>query len=217
MMGTDHLLAEARSELMKHENKVESLNTCISELQQQAYAQRLEMEDAHHGYEESRREQVRLQEELVMKEKALRDGQIRTVNELGELKRALDMRVDEFSVQNLRESHDTIHFPDRRVAREVNCMSYSGEFQDIELLWKSSRVPSQPAVVPTLRSIWSRDRRMPLDTWNLSDTQGKVLWQSTSYVRFVTDTFRGILHSATPSATGAIPVQVSTGRPVPER
>ena len=31
----DHLLAQARSELMKPEYKVESLNTCISELQQQ--------------------------------------------------------------------------------------------------------------------------------------------------------------------------------------
>ena len=30
-------------------SKVESLNSCIDELQQQAYAQRLEMEDAHHG------------------------------------------------------------------------------------------------------------------------------------------------------------------------
>ena len=34
----DHLLAEARSELMKQEHKVESLNTCISELQQQTYS-----------------------------------------------------------------------------------------------------------------------------------------------------------------------------------
>ena len=45
----DHLPAEARSEIMKQEYKVESLNTCIHELQQQAYAQRLELEDAHHG------------------------------------------------------------------------------------------------------------------------------------------------------------------------
>ena len=66
----DHLLAEARSELMKQEYKVESLNTCIGELKQQTYAQRLELEDAHHGYSESLREQVRLQEELVMKEKS---------------------------------------------------------------------------------------------------------------------------------------------------
>ena len=54
---------------MKQEHMVESLSNCISELQQQAYAQRLDMESAHHGYVESRREQVRLQEELVMVEK----------------------------------------------------------------------------------------------------------------------------------------------------
>ena len=59
--GRDHFLAEARSELMKQEYKVESLDTCMSELQQQTYAQRLELEDAHHGYVESRREQVRPQ------------------------------------------------------------------------------------------------------------------------------------------------------------
>ena len=72
----DHLLAEARSELMKQEHKVESLNTCISELQQQTYAQRLELEDAHFGYAESRREQIRRQEEKVMQEKAVRDSRI---------------------------------------------------------------------------------------------------------------------------------------------
>ena len=57
------MLAQARSELMKQECKVESLNTCVSELQQQTYAQRLELENAHPGYEESRREQVRLHQE----------------------------------------------------------------------------------------------------------------------------------------------------------
>ena len=54
----DHLLIQARSELMKQEHKVESFNNCINELQQQAHAQRLELEDAHHGYVESRREQI---------------------------------------------------------------------------------------------------------------------------------------------------------------
>ena len=58
-----HLLAGAISELVKQEYKVETLNTCIGELQQQTCAQRLELEDAHHGYVESRREQVRLQED----------------------------------------------------------------------------------------------------------------------------------------------------------
>ena len=35
---------------MKLEHKVESLNNCINVLQQQAYAQRLELENVHHGY-----------------------------------------------------------------------------------------------------------------------------------------------------------------------
>ena len=54
---------------MKQEYKVESLSICIGELQQQTYAQRLELEDAHFGYAESRREQVRQQEELLLKER----------------------------------------------------------------------------------------------------------------------------------------------------
>ena len=73
METENHLLAEARSDYMKQEYNVESLNTCIRELQQQSFAQRVELEDAHLGYVESRREQVRLQEEKGMKEKTLRD------------------------------------------------------------------------------------------------------------------------------------------------
>ena len=68
----DHVLSQARSELMKQEHQVGSLNCCIDELQQKAYAQGLELQDAHHGYVESRREQVRLQEESSLKERALR-------------------------------------------------------------------------------------------------------------------------------------------------
>ena len=55
---------------MKQEHHVGSLNNCIDELQQQAYAQRLELEDTHHGFFESRREQFRLQDEISMKEKS---------------------------------------------------------------------------------------------------------------------------------------------------
>ena len=40
--------------------------------------------------------------------KALRDTQIRSIHEMGELKRAQGLRVDEFSAQKLRESHDAI-------------------------------------------------------------------------------------------------------------
>ena len=49
----DHLLSQAKSELMRQEHQVGSLNRCISELQQQAYAQRLKLQDAQHGYRTS--------------------------------------------------------------------------------------------------------------------------------------------------------------------
>ena len=42
----DHLLSQARCEIMKQEHHVESLNNCVGELQQQANAQRLELQDA---------------------------------------------------------------------------------------------------------------------------------------------------------------------------
>ena len=65
----DHLLNQARSDLAKQELHVESLNKCIGERQRQTEEQRLALQDAQFGYVESRREQVRLQEELLMKEK----------------------------------------------------------------------------------------------------------------------------------------------------
>ena len=88
----DHLLRQAKSDLMKQERRVGSLNNCIGEVQQ-ACAPRLELQDAQHGYVESRREQVRLQEELTMKEKGLRDTQIRSMHDMGEMKRAQELRV----------------------------------------------------------------------------------------------------------------------------
>ena len=92
-------------------------------------------------------------------------------------------------------------------------MSDSGEFQDVESNYSGefSPVPSQRAIVPSPRSMLSRDRSLPLDTWNLSETQGNVLGNP----RFMFDSsqtlYQGILHSTNLSATGAIPVQASTG------
>ena len=43
-----------------------------------------------------------------MKEKVLRDTQIRSMHEMGKMKRAQELRLDEVSVQKLRENHETI-------------------------------------------------------------------------------------------------------------
>ena len=62
----------------------------------------------NHGYEESRREQATLHEELAQREKALRETRIRSIHEVEELKRAQEMRIDEFSKNEKRESHAAI-------------------------------------------------------------------------------------------------------------
>ena len=82
----DHLLNQARSDLAKQERHVESLKKCIGELQRRKEEQRLALLDAQYGFVESRREQVRLQEELSMKEKVVRNTQIRKMHEMGEIK-----------------------------------------------------------------------------------------------------------------------------------
>ena len=112
----DHLLSQAKSEVMRQEHQVRYHNNCISEL---SYSNMLLLkdwilQDAQDGCIESRREQDRLQEELSMKEKVLRNTQIRSVHEMGEMKRAQELRVDEVSAQKLRKkSRDNTeaHFP----------------------------------------------------------------------------------------------------------
>ena len=144
---------------MKQEHQVGSLNSCINGLQQQVYAQRLELQDAHHGYIESRREQARLQEELVIKEKALRDTQIRNMHEMGEMKRAQELRVDQFSVQKIGASHQTIQTLTsqlQEMQEQMSSMYDSGEFQEVgsNHSGRFSYVPSQPAAIPSSRSIF---------------------------------------------------------------
>ena len=93
-------------------------------------------------------------------------------------------------------------------------MSVSEASQDIDSNYSRKmfpRSPGQRAVIPSPRSMPSRDKRLPLDTWNLSASQGNVFGNP----RFMFDSpqtsWRRICHSTAPSATGAVPVQGSTG------
>ena len=95
-------------------------------------------------------------------------------------------------------------------------MSDSGEFQEIESNYSGnfSHVPGQRAVIPSPRSMPSRDKRLPFDTWNLSEPQGNGNGNPRPMFGSSQTPYHGILHSTSPSATGAIPVQRSAGRPV---
>ena len=59
---------------------------------------------------------------------------------------------------------------------QMNSMNDSGEFQEVESNHsrRLSHVPSQPAAIPSSRSMVSRDKRLPLDTWNACGLQENV-------------------------------------------
>ena len=62
-----------------------------------------------------------------MKEKVLWETEIRNIHEMGEMKRAQELRVEEFSVQKLRESHETIQNLTSQIQdmqEQINSMNY---------------------------------------------------------------------------------------------
>ena len=114
-----------------------------------------------------------------MKEKVLVNTQIRNMHEMGEIKGAQELRVDEVSVQKLGENHETIQQLTsqlQQMQEQVNSMNDSGDFQDVEsnFCGRLSHVSSQPAMIPSSRSMLSRDKRLPLDAWNQSGLQENV-------------------------------------------
>ena len=68
-----------------------------------------------------------------MKEKVLQNTQIRNMHEMGEIQRAQELRVDEVSMQKLRENHETIQqltLQLQQMQEQMSSMSDSGDFQD---------------------------------------------------------------------------------------
>ena len=91
------------------------------------------------------------------------------MHEMGETKRAPELRVDEVSVHMLRDNRETIQQLTsqlQQMQEQMNSMNYSGDFQDVESNYSGSlsHVSSQPAMIPSSRALLSRDKRLPLDT-----------------------------------------------------
>ena len=116
-----------------------------------------------------------------MKDKVLRDTQIRSMHEMGEMKRAQELRVDQISVQKLRENHEAIQKLTsqlKEMQEQMNSMSDSENFKK----WNQITVrdcltfPVSLQMIPSSRSMLSRDKRLPLDTWNQSGLQENVFW-----------------------------------------
>ena len=196
----DPLLNRARTDPARREIHVESLNKCIDDLHKRTEVQDTALQDLQHEFVESRREQARLQEELLRKEKALRDTQIRSMHEFENMKRTQVQQVDEMSIQKLRENHETIqHLTSQlqQLQEQMNFMNSSGEFQDIESNYSGrlSHVSSQPEMIPMSRALPSRDKkRLPLDTWNQSRVQENVLLEINVLCLIHLDTFLKEFH-----------------------
>ena len=115
---------------------------------------------------------------------------------MDELQRVQALRVDEFSRRILIENQDTINqFTSQlqELQDYMNCMSYSGECQDVESIriGQLSHVPSQLAVVPSPRGMLSRDQSLRSDVWNSPGTSGNVFAGPSA--SFSTN-FTGMLH-----------------------
>ena len=80
------MLAEAKSEVRKQEGRADFLDSSVRDLQRLLDSNRFEIYGAGQGYEESRKQQARLHEELAQRERVLRETQIRSTHEVGEMK-----------------------------------------------------------------------------------------------------------------------------------
>ena len=89
----------------------------------------------------------------------------------------------------------------------MNSMSDSGDFQEVESNYSGrvSYVFSQLAMIPSSRSMLSRDERLPLDTWNTSGLQENVLGNQFSTFDSPRDHHQGIHPCAPQRERGSVP------------
>ena len=84
-------------------------------------------------FEESREEQARLHEELAQRERALRETQISCIHEVEELRGAQEMRMDESSRNELRESRATIQDLTSQVQELQERMNYTNVLKNVKI------------------------------------------------------------------------------------
>ena len=96
---------------------------------------------------------------------------------------------------------------------QMNSVNDSGECQEVESnhSGRLSYVSTQPAAIPSSRSVLSRDKKLPPGTKNTSGPQEIVLGNPFSTVDSSRNRYQGVRYSTTQGATGSIPVLIGTG------
>ena len=90
----EEILAEVRSEIQKHELQAESDKRSIQELAGIIDSQRMEIDHTITWCEQSRRDQLLLQEELPEQNRDLRESRIKSLHEMEELKRVQELQMN---------------------------------------------------------------------------------------------------------------------------
>ena len=131
------------------------------------------------------------------------------------MKRAQELRVDDFSVRKLREKvmrqyKGSLHKCRKCKSRWILWM-IQGNFKK----WNRITVGDcLPAAVPSSCSMLSRDKRLPIGTWNTSGLQENVFCNQFSTVDSSRNHYQRIHHSTTPGDTWSVPVHIGTRTPV---
>ena len=99
------MLAEAQSEILRHEYRADLAENNMCELKRQIDSQTVEVGHTRTKYEQSRREQALLHEDLADRERARRDTRFGSIQKLEELKREQEFRLEEFSRRRMVENH----------------------------------------------------------------------------------------------------------------
>ena len=99
---------------------------------------------------------------------------------------------------------------------KMGSMNDSGEIQEVESNHDGilSRVPSQPEVIPSSSSMLSRDKRLPLDTWNAPGLRENVFGNRCSTFGLPGNPSQGIHYGVaheTRRETESVPRAIGTG------
>ena len=96
----------------------------------------------------------------------------------------------------------------------MNYLNDSGEFHEVESNCNGqfSHVPSQPARIPSPRSMLSCVKRLQPETWNSSRPQENVFGNPRSTLESSQIPYQGTHPFVTPNAAGEAPALISTGK-----
>ena len=104
--------------------------------------------------------------------------------------RAQERRVDEVSVQKLRENHETIQLLTsqlQQMQEQMNPLNDSGDFQDVDSNY-SGRLPqvsSQPALIPSSRALNSSATKDCRLTHGINQDYRKTFFLEINFLRLI--------------------------------